>query len=201
MSQKSILCLGDSYTIGEGVPLFESFPYLLVQALRQSELSFAAPEIVAKTGFTTDELLQQINKTILLNQYHYATVLIGVNNQYRGYSIEVFEQELKVIIEIALQKVNNQSKKVIVLSIPNWGVTPFAKDRNEQQITQEIHAYNAICNKVANQLNCNFIDITPQTELAKLELDLLTTDALHYSKKSHQVWAAEVANKILLQEK
>lgn len=201
MPQKTILCLGDSYTIGEGVPLFESFPYLLVQKLRSDGFGFASPEIVAKTGFTTDELLHQIKETHFLNQYDYATILIGVNNQYRGYSLMDFEVELNKIYQFALEKVSHQSQKIIVLSIPNWGVTPFAKDRNEQQITQEIHQYNAVCNKLAQKNNSTFIDITPQTELAKSNIDLLTSDNLHYSKKSHLQWGNWVAQKIIAQEK
>ncbi len=201
MQQKKVLCLGDSYTIGEGVPVFENFPYLLVQILRKQKLHFLAAEIVAKTGFTTNELLQQIGETTFLENYDYATVLIGVNNQYRGYAIEIFEQEFAAILQFALQKVNHQPKKIIVLSIPNWGVTPFAFDRNEQEITQQIHQYNQICAKKAAAIGCHFIDITPQTELAKENLDLLTSDKLHYSKKSHLNWANLVANKIMEQEK
>lgn len=201
MLTKSILCLGDSYTIGEGVPLYESYPYILVQQLRNANCYCNPPEIIAKTGFTSSELLQQIAITTLLDNYDYATLLIGVNNQYRGLALDLFEQELDVLMKLALNKVNSKANKVVVLSIPNWGVTPFAHDRNEEQITQEIHEYNEIVERKTQEHHFHFVNITPQTVLAKENSALLTTDNLHYSKISHSFWANCIAEIILKEEK
>src|SRR5687768_11382690 len=121
----SYLALGDSYTIGEQVIISDSFPYQTVQLLRKSGLSFYAPEIVAVTGYTTDELLSLIAKQKLLSSYDFVSVLIGVNNQYRGKSVSDFEKELDVLLKKAIVFAANNHQHVFVISIPDWGVTPF----------------------------------------------------------------------------
>lgn len=191
---KSILCLGDSYTIGEMVPLHDSFPYQLVQMLRSNGASFCAPEIVAKTGWTSFELLAHLEKTKLNAQYDFATLLVGVNNQYRGLAVEDFSKDFAALLRKAIAWVNNQPAKVIVLSIPDWGVTPFAQDRDRMQIAHEIDAYNGACELLAQKYQTKFINITTDTRLAATDLTLLTTDHLHYSGKQHRIWANKVFN-------
>lgn len=197
MKINNLLCLGDSYTIGEGLPLYESFPYQLVQLLRNSEHQFYAPEIVAKTGWTSFELLAHLEQVKLNTLYDFATLLIGVNNQYRGLSTEDFATDFEVLLRKAIALVGNHSKKVIVISIPDWGVTPFAKDRDATTIANEINAYNGVCELAAQKFQVNYIYITSDTRLAATDISLLATDQLHYSAKEHSIWAARVFDEIV----
>ena len=190
--KKTLLCLGDSYTIGENVPLHESFPYQTIQLLRQEKIEFHAAEIIAKTGWTSFELIEHLNKTILEKQYDYVTVLVGVNNQYRGLSAEDFKKNFEFLLNKALGLVGNNSKKIIILSIPDWGVTPFAKDRNELQITNEINMFNGVCEMQAQKYQTHYINITDGTRKAKFDESLLTKDGLHYAAKEHIIWARKV---------
>lgn len=193
----NLICLGDSYTIGEGVPLFQSFPYQVVQLLRRAGYNFNAPEIIAKTGFTSFELIEQINKTKVLPQYQFATLLVGVNNQYRGLNKEDFEKDFYKLVQTALSFINNKPQKLIILSIPDWGCTPFAKDRDEQTIHNEINAFNGVCELAAQKMQTKFINITESTRKAKYDNSLLTSDALHYSAKEMAGWASLVKEKII----
>ena len=190
------LALGDSYTIGEGVPLHESFPYQAVQLLRRDGFMFQAPEIVARTGWTTDELLSNISSTRLLPSYDFVSLLIGVNNQYRGRSLDEYRQQFETILRKSIRLAGNQSSKVIVLSIPDWGVTPYAANRDRNKIAEEIDDFNLINKSVTLQHGANYIDITPGTREANSDLSLITTDGLHPSGKEYGKWAKMVAEKI-----
>jgi len=193
----SLLCLGDSYTIGEGVALHHSFPYQTVQLLRSKGLHFHAPEIVAKTGWTTFELAEQILHTHLNEHYDFVTLLIGVNNQYRGLSIEDFKTDFEFLLKKALHFANNNIDKVIVLSIPDWGVTPFAKDRDAEQIAKEIDSYNTACEAITEQHNVVFVNITPSTREAQHDASIIAADGLHYAAKELRDWAEIVATIIM----
>ncbi len=193
MKSYNILCLGDSYTIGESVPLHESFPYQLVQMLRKKGHLFNAPEIVAKTGWTSFELMEHLEKIKLNSQYNFATLLIGVNNQYRGLSTEAFAKDFDFLLNKAIHSVDKNAKNVIVLSIPDWSVTPFAKDRNVVQIASEIDAYNGVCELIAQKYQVQYLNITDDTRQALHDETLLATDGLHYAAKSHSIWANKVS--------
>lgn len=195
----SLLCLGDSYTIGEGVPLYETFPYLLVQKLRKNKFHFQAPEIIAKTGFTTFELAEQILHTSFAEHYDFVTLLIGVNNQYRNLSIEEYKNDFEFLLKKAIHFTGGNEKHVIVISIPDWGVTPFAKENNAEKIASEIDAYNEANKAIAIAHNCQYINITEETRKAKEDTSLLTADKLHYSLKAHEVWASFVEDVICKQ--
>lgn len=196
----TLLCLGDSYTIGESVPLHEGFPYQTIQKLRKAGWSFAPPEVVAKTGWTTFELMAHLDKIILNHHYDFVTLLIGVNNQYRGLSITDFEKEFISLLQKAIAFANGKSKKVMVLSIPDWGHTQFAKNKNvnTEQISKEIDTYNEVCQKHATSTGCHYIYITNETRQAKEHPNLLASDGLHYSAVEHEVWANFVAHKIMM---
>jgi len=195
MSQKSIsyLALGDSYTVGEGVPLYESYPYQAVQILRKKGFNLQAPEIVAKTGWTTDELQASINGTKFLPIYDVVTLLIGVNNQYRGKSPEEYADEFESLLKQAIAFAGNDNKRVAVLSIPDWGATPFAEGRDRAKITAEIDAFNAVNRKITSKYKVQYIDITPGTRLAATDPALVTKDKLHPSGKEYTKWAEKVA--------
>jgi lysophospholipase L1-like esterase len=197
MNINSLICLGDSYTIGESLPLHESFPYQLVQLLRKKEHQFYAPEIVAKTGWTSFELLHHLEQTKLNNYYDFATLLIGVNNQYRGLSTADFAIDFEVLLRKAIALVGNNPKKIVVISIPDWGVTPFAKDSDATKIANEINAYNGVCELAAQKFQVNYVAITNDTRLAANDISLLANDQLHYSAKEHAIWAAKVLTEIV----
>ena len=184
------LALGDSYTIGEGVPVYESFPYQVVQMLRNAGHQFAAPEIVAKTGWTTDELSAGISSTKFLARYDLVTLLIGVNNQYRGRSIDEYAAQFEELLKLAIQFAGDEVTHVIVLSIPDWGATPFAVNADRDKIAREIDNYNSVNKRVAAKYGVHYIDITPGTRNANNEM--LAADKLHPSGKEYCRWAMEV---------
>lgn len=189
------LALGDSYTIGELVPIYDSFPYQLVQLLRNHNPgghSFLAPEILAKTGWTTDELLEGMANTTLLTEYDLVTLLIGVNNQYRGRTTENYLEEFTTIINKAISLAGNQPQKVIVFSIPDWGVTPFAAERDTMKIAEEIDAFNQICKDITLSSGCHHIDITGSQRIDGNKEEYLATDKLHPSGKEYAKWAKEL---------
>jgi hypothetical protein len=192
----SYLALGDSYTIGEGVPIYDSFPYQTIQLLRKAGYSFHAPEIVAKTGWTTDELQAGIAATRLLPSYDIVSLLIGVNNQYRAGSLKVYTQQFEALLQQAIGFAGKKEKHVFVVSIPDWGVTPFAKDRNSATIAHEIDSFNAVNKLFAEKYNVHYIDITAGTRLAANDTSLLAHDQLHYSGKEHLHWAIKLADAV-----
>jgi lysophospholipase L1-like esterase len=192
----SYLALGDSYTIGEGVPVYESFPYQTVQGLRKAGYPVYAAEIVAKTGWTTDELQAGINNSSLLASYDMVSLLIGVNNQYRGRSLEEYTQQFEALLQQAIGFAGNHEKHVFVLSIPDWGITPFASEKNGATIAHEIDAFNAVNRLLAEKYSVNYIDITPGTRLAANDPSLLAADQLHPSGKEYAKWAIQLAGAI-----
>ena len=197
MKTYSLLNLGDSYTIGENVALHESFPYQTIQLLRKAGYHFTAPEVIAKTGWTSFELLAHLDHIELCDGYDFVTLLVGVNNQYRELSAEDFSKDFEVLMHKAIALVGGNSKKVIVLSIPDWGVTPFAADRDTEKIANEINAFNGVCALLAQKLQTQYINITDNTRKAKSDITLLTNDRLHYSSKEHQIWADKVYEAII----
>lgn len=196
MNKYSYLALGDSYTIGEQVRIHESFPYQAVQLLRAAGLSFCAPEIVAVTGFTTDELNDLIDHTRLLPQYDVVSLLIGVNNQYRGRSADNFQIEFEALLQRAIGFAGNNAAHVVVLSIPDWGVTPFAAEQDVQKIKNEIDVFNSICAAVTKQYEVCCIDITTAQRVDGNKEVFLATDKLHPSGKEYAKWAALVSKQI-----
>jgi len=199
MSNYSYLALGDSYTIGEQVSFAENFPNQTVQSLRRSGFAFYAAEIIAKTGWTTDELNEAIEQTTGLETYDVVSLLIGVNNQYRGRTAVEFKIEFEQLLQKAIGFAGEKPYRVFVLSIPDWGVTPFAKGRDSKQIAEEIDAYNYICEKSAKEFQANFINITPSQREDGNTVAFLAADGLHPSGKEYQKWAIRLSDAILKQ--
>jgi lysophospholipase L1-like esterase len=191
--QYTYLALGDSYTIGEGVPIYENFPYQVVHNLRGAGYAFHAPEIIARTGWTTDELQQGIENTRLLYGYDFVSLLIGVNNQYRGKSTGPYLQEFGALLQQAIGFAGDQPKHVFVLSIPDWGVTPFAEGRDREQIAREIDAFNEVARNRAHEQEVHFLDITTGSREAAADKSLLAPDHLHPSGKEYARWAHQLA--------
>ena len=192
MSHPTILCLGDSYTLGEGVPLHESYPYQLVQLLRASGLPFHAPEIIAKTGWTTFELKDQLTHTDLLKKYDFVTLLIGVNNQYRNLSAEDYQNDLEWLLLKAIGLAGNEPGHVVIISIPDWGVTPFAEGRDNVAIAKEIDNFNKINEELSVANEVHYVNITAGARESAHDQSLLAADKLHYSGKEHRRWAEEI---------
>jgi lysophospholipase L1-like esterase len=197
MKTYSYLALGDSYTTGEQVGLTKSFPYQTVQLLRKAGFNFYAPEIIATTGWTTEELKLAIDESILQSSYDFVSLLIGVNNQYRGRSAEEFRLHLRVILELAIQRAGGNANNVIVFSIPDWSVTPFASGKNKDQIRSEIDLYNFICRAEADHFQTNFIDITTSQRKDGNMEDFLAPDKLHPSGREYFKWAEQLGSKII----
>ena len=191
------LALGDSYTIGEGCPLFENFPYQAVQLLRNHGKEFNAPEIVAKTGWTTFELAEQVNKTKFSDSYNIVSLLIGVNNQYQGLSTSQFTLEFEELLKKAIDKAGKNKQHVFVLSIPDWGLTPFGITKNDMSISEEIYFYNNIVRKIALLHGTNYVDITSESPETSEDLSYLAADSLHPSGKAYSRWAKLLTDKVL----
>lgn len=191
------LALGDSYTIGEAVPLIKNFPYQVVTMLREKGERFSAPEIVAKTGWTTDDLSAAMDAYLFLNAYDFITLLIGVNNQYRGREVEEYKLAFENLLKKAVSYADNKTERVIVLSIPDYGVTPFAKEMDTEKIAKEIDLYNSVNKAVSIQYKVHYIDITEGTRAAKKDASLLGEDGLHPSEKEYRKWAEKVAGYML----
>jgi lysophospholipase L1-like esterase len=191
-SSYTLLCLGDSYTIGEMVLPNENFPTQTFKLLRNSGYDFETPEIVAKTGWTTDELQNAINNHHFKNSYDFVTLLIGVNNQYRGGMIEDYKPQFESLLKKAIEFAKGKADHVIVLSIPDWGVTPFAKDRNRNEIAKQIDKYNKVNEEISSAFHVNYIDITPGTRESGSDLSLLASDGLHPSAKEYARWSEKI---------
>lgn len=188
-----VLALGDSYTIGESVAEAERWPNHLQQLLAKENLHCAAPRIIAKTGWTTDELQNALEQNELQPAYHLVTLLIGVNNQYRGRDAEQYRVELRELIQFAISKADGNPNRVVLLSIPDWGVTPFAKGRDRAKIANEIDVYNQVKKEEAERAKVRFVDITDITrDIAGDKAELIADDGLHPSGKMYRQWAQRV---------
>ncbi len=186
------LALGDSYTIGESVPLKKNFPNQTVTLLRKEKIEVEDPSIIATTGWTTDELQDQLSRVRLRVPFDFVTLLIGVNNQYRGRSTEEYATQFTELLEQAIGYAGGNANHVIVLSIPDWSVTPFAKSKDRKKIAREIDAFNAINEKIAKQYKVHYINITTYTREAAKDKTLVAKDGLHPSAKEYARWAEKV---------
>lgn len=193
----SILCLGDSYTIGESVCLIDNFPYQLVQQLRKGGRLVQAPEIVAKTGWTSDELLEAMRTYHFSDRYDYVTLLIGVNNQYRGRPLAHFQEQLGELLHQSISFAGQATEKVFVLSIPDWSVTPFAEGRDRTEISQMIDQFNKVVQQESESKGVHFIEITQGTREAAEDDSLLASDKLHPSAKEYARWAVRIKSIIV----
>tara|TARA_R100000935_G_C2838921_1_gene169854 strand:- start:2360 stop:3025 length:666 start_codon:yes stop_codon:yes gene_type:complete len=195
----SYLALGDSYTIGESVSEEMRWPVQLVKQLRTKGEEINAPRIIAKTGWTTDNLLNAIDANLGNEKYDLVSISIGVNNQYQNKSLTDYEEDLNTIFTEAIGASIKGKEGVFVVSIPDYGATPFGAS-NAEEIGREIAEFNAILEKVANQYDLSFYDITPISKKAKSDRSLVASDGLHPSGKMYTLWVElfidEVLNKL-----
>ena len=195
------LALGDSYTIGEGVSLFESFPYQVVRLLRKKDYDFNAPEIIAKTGWTTDELQSAIGKSTLLSKYDFVTLLIGVNDQYRGRDPIEYKEQFEELVKKAIELANGKKDRVVVISIPDYSVTPHGRSMDADKVSKEIEVFNAINKALSIQYKVVYADITIGSREAANDPSLIARDGLHPSEKEYAKWAEKAVELIALQLK
>ncbi len=194
------LALGDSYTIGESVAAEDNFPHQLVKLAGEAGISIAAPRIIAVTGWTTDELAAGIEtsgrETPFLPAYDLVSLLIGVNNQYRGRAVDDYAIEFEKLLQRAIDFAGGNRQKVVVLSIPDWGVTPFAADRDRATIAGEIDAYNRANRRIAEDAGIHYIYITDWTREAAHDPALIAADGLHPSAREYRRWAGKLLSYI-----
>lgn len=186
------LALGDSYTIGEGAPLHQGYPYQTVQLLRAAGQECNAPEIIARTGWTTDELAHTMQTLRLLPQYDLVSLLIGVNDQYRGRSTGEFSPYFRQLLQTALRLAGNPSR-VFVLSIPDWGYSPFAAGRDKGLISDEIDAFNSVVRDMVKGQHAHFIDITLHSRTQGATRESFVADGLHPAPTTYRFWADQLA--------
>jgi len=190
------LALGDSYTIGEQAPMHDNFPHQAVALLQKQHFDVADPVIIATTGWTTDELSASIREHNIHETFSFVTLLIGVNNQYRGRSIDNYKTEFKQLLDQAIAFADGQPGKVFVLSIPDWGATPFAEGKDRPKIAKEIDEYNAACKEIALAGKCSYIEITGSTREHGKDKEYLAADGLHPSGKEYAIWAQRLADAV-----
>jgi len=182
------LALGDSYTIGESVEEFERWPNQLADFLKAGGIPTEV-DIVARTGWTTQELWEGIQAQQVEPSYDLVSLLIGVNNQYRGYDVNEYREQFVFLLNKAVGYAAGNPKHVIVLSIPDWGVTPFARGQNLEQIAKDIDAFNRVNQEETEKAGAFYIDITPLSREAAQDASLTASDGLHPSGKMYSEWA------------
>jgi lysophospholipase L1-like esterase len=184
------LAWGDSYTIGEGVAASERWPIQLAELIRGRGVGLASPHIVARTGWTSADLAAEIDRANPQGPFALVTLLIGVNNQVQGRSPHEYRREFTGLLARAIGFAAGDQRAVIVLSIPDWGVTPYAEGQDRARIGREIDAFNAINREATLELGVHYVDITPLSRGAAGDLALLAADGLHPSGKLYAQWAS-----------
>ena len=188
-SKFTFLSLGDSYTIGESVSETDRWSVQLAGLLRKDGADVANPDIIARTGWTTAELQDAIKVSSNQKTYELVSLLIGVNNQYRGQSQDRYRAEFRELLQTATKFAGGKAAHVFVLSIPDWGSSPFAAGRDKAKIAQEIDQFNAIAKDECAKAGIAFVDITPLTRSASGDETQFAFDGLHYSGKQMHQWA------------
>ena len=188
-----ILALGDSYTIGEGVRSEERWAVRLAAQLRARGLRVIDPTIVARTGWTTDELARGIDDARVTGVYDVVTLLIGVNDHYRGRRADEYAGQFRELLARAVRFAGGVASCVVVVSIPDWGVTPFAANRDRARIAAEIDQYNAINKREAARAGAHYVDVTPTSRRAASDASLLAGDGLHPSGRMYEDWVRLIA--------
>jgi lysophospholipase L1-like esterase len=181
------LALGDSYTIGESVAENERWPSQLAAMFAEKNIQTEVT-IIARTGWTTDELWQGIQANTPQGTYDLVSLLIGVNDQYRGSNVEDYRGQFRFLLKKSIEYAGGDANHVIVLSIPDWGVTPFAADRDHEQIAKDIDVFNSVNREEAESVGVHYVDITPISRQALNDSALVAFDGLHPSGKMYKLW-------------
>ncbi|CAG5016577.1 hypothetical protein DYBT9275_05584 [Dyadobacter sp. CECT 9275] len=191
----SYLALGDSYTIGQSVSASERWPVLLAEALNQTGKKIKIPDIIATTGWTTADLLNALTSSNPRTDYNMVSLLIGVNNQYQGRTQEEFRMQFRQLLTKCITYAGGDNKKVFVVSIPDWGVTPYGSGHRDQ-IALEVDLFNQIAKEESEKAKVLFIDITPLSRTALNDPSLIAPDGLHFSGTMYKQWVDIILPKV-----
>ncbi len=191
MPELKYLALGDSYTVGEGVPADARWTCRLAAALRRDGVPLADPRTIAATGWTTDELEAAIDAAAPAQDQDFVSLLIGVNNQYRGRGVDEYAEQFAGLLERAIGLAGSRTGRVLVLSIPDWGATAFgrASGRDLARVSREIDAFNEAARRICAGRDVAFVDIAPVSRERGGEADMLAADGLHPSAAMYALWA------------
>ena len=192
-SPYSFIALGDSYTIGEGVNEDERWPNQFVDVAYENGVDFDQPMIIAETGWKTYDLLNAINQTNFTKKYDYISLLIGVNNQFNSRPIDEFEEDLNKLMD-EMKRIKKNDGSIIIISIPDWGYTPFGESSDMSDISQQINLFNSSLRKFATTNGLKYVDVTEISRRGINEPDLITNDNLHPSGIMYLEWAKKIYN-------
>lgn len=193
----SYLALGDSYTIGESVAEQERFPVILASELEEAGVEVAGPEIIARTGWTTGDLLKAIEQADLSGEsFDLVSLLIGVNNQFRGRSQEEYAGEFRLLLNKAIALAGGKKENVFVVSIPDYGYTPYGSSRQEA-ISEQIDLFNAINKEITAETGVKYFNITPISRQGLESTELVANDGLHPSGIMYQLWVDLMFEEVL----
>lgn len=195
-SSSDYLALGDSYTIGESVSESERWPNQLQRQLTAKGVAIRTPEIIAKTGWRTDQLLAAVNEGTQFNKYKMVSLLIGVNNQYQKKPIAVFQKEFNSLLDKSIELCLDGQNGVFVLTIPDYGVTPFAGEAGPS-ISQDLKKWNEAILEICTKRKINCYNITEISKKAGKEKDLTASDGLHPSGKMYELWVNSIVEDVL----
>ena len=190
MAKISYLALGDSYTIGESVDPEDRWPDQLVARINAGDtLLFKSPQIIARTGWRTDDLINAIEESDIQSTYDLVSLLIGVNNQYQGKDIEIYQTEFRELLETAIGFAGEDSRRVLVVSIPDYGYTPFGQD-DQPKISEELDRYNNINRDISSEYNVMYVNITDISRM--FDPSLVAPDRLHPSGVQYGKWVDRI---------
>jgi lysophospholipase L1-like esterase len=182
------LALGDSYTSGESVGADDRWPVQLAHRLKEYGIDLGEPQVIATTGWTTDELSTGIDQAKPVGPYQLVTLSIGVNNQYRNRDAEEYRQQFKSLLARSIGFAGGNARHVIVLSIPDWGVTPFADGQDRKRIGSQIDYFNSINRDETQKAGAAYVDVTPESRTASTQPSLIAGDGLHPSPQMYAEW-------------
>ncbi len=192
-SPYSFIALGDSYTIGEGVNEDERWPNQFVDVAYENGVDFDQPMIIAETGWKTYDLINAINQTNFTKKYDYISLLIGVNNQFNSRPIDEFEEDLNKLMD-EMKRIKKNDGSIIIISIPDWGYTPFGESSDMSDISEQINLFNSSLRKFATTNGLKYVDVTEISRRGINEPDLITNDNLHPSGIMYLEWAKKIYN-------
>jgi len=192
----TFLALGDSYTVGTSEIYQNSWPVQLKKKLQNKKILLKKPQIIAGAGWTTEKLLEQLELKKLSPSFNLVSLQIGVNNQYRNQKMSRFQNEFSLLLEKSVALANNDTSRVFVLSIPDWGITPFARLKDNVKISKEIKAYNAIIKKKSEERGVLYIDVTKSSREALYDNSLIAKDSLHPSRKMYKSWVRKIVKEL-----
>ena len=189
------LALGDSYTIGESVSEQERWPNQLSDSLRKHGWDVAKPLIIAKTGWRTDDLKNAMTMAHLKNEYSLVSLLIGVNNQYQNRPVAQYAVEFEDLLMAAILLAQDKRENVFVVSIPDYGFTPFGKPK-QSAISAAIDEFNAVNKRITEKLGVTYVEITDISRQGLKLPELVAADGLHPSGKMYALWVDRILKAI-----